>query len=100
YISLQSRLLPMKASDGRDPRRAIDRSAGSAYADGPVHYVLFDARVGSPERITHETDIARRHPAADIKKIERHQPKVRFSDWSDRWLESPERKPSTVGSYR
>ena len=90
----------MKASDGRDSRCAIDRSAGSAYADGPVHYVLFDARVGSPERITHETDIASRHPAADVKKIERHQPKVRFSDWGDRWLESLERKPSTVGSYR
>ena len=90
----------MKASDGRDPRCAIDRSAGSAYADGPVHYVLFDARVGSPERITHEIEIASRHPAADIKKIERHQPKVRFSDWGDRWLESLERKPSTVGSYR
>ena len=25
---------------------------------------------------------------------------VRFVDWADRWLESLERKPSTVGSYR
>lgn len=90
----------MKASDGRDPRRAIDRSGGSAYADGPVHYVLFDARVGSSERITHETGISSRLPAADVKKLDRHQSKVRFSDWADRWLESLERKPSTVGSYR
>ena len=90
----------MKASDGRHPRCAIDRSAGSAYADGPVHYVLFDARVGSSGRITHETDIASRRPAADVKKVDRHQPKLRFSDWGDRWLESLERKPSTVGSYR
>jgi integrase len=90
----------MKASDGPDPRCAIDRSAGSAYANGPVHYVLFDARVGSPERITHETDSASGRPAADVKKVDRHPPEVRFSDWGDRWLESLERKPSTVGSYR
>jgi integrase len=25
---------------------------------------------------------------------------IRFADWADRWLESVERKPSTVGSYR
>jgi hypothetical protein len=62
----------MKASDGCD--RATDRSAGSAYADGPVHYVLFDTRVGSPERIT----LSSRRADADV--------------------ESLERKPSTVGS--
>jgi hypothetical protein len=42
----------------------------------------------------------RRRLAADAERIERHQPTVRFSDWGDRWLESLERKPSTVGSYR
>src|SRR5213592_5122969 len=88
----------MRASDRRGPRFANDQRAGSAYADGPVHYVLFDARVGSPER-THETDIASRRSAAD-KNVDRHQPKPRFSDWGDRWLESLERKQSTVGSYR
>jgi hypothetical protein len=71
----------MKASDGRDPRGAIDRSAGSAYAGGPVHYVLFDARVGSSGRITHETDIASGRPVADVKKVDRHQTEMRFSEW-------------------
>jgi integrase len=30
----------------------------------------------------------------------RPRPNVGFSDWADRWLNSLERKPSTVGSYR
>jgi hypothetical protein len=74
--------------------------SGSAYVDGPVHYVLFDATVGSPERITREPDMWRSRPDTDVKKVGRHQQNVRFSDWGDRWLESLERKPSTVGSYR
>ena len=30
----------------------------------------------------------------------RPQPEIGFSEWADRWLDSLERKPSTVGSYR
>src|SRR5690349_16204964 len=88
----------VNASDGQRPRCAMDRSA-SAYADGPVHYVLVDATLRSPKRIASDTDLANRR-VADVKKVERHQPSVRFSEWADRWLESLERKPSTVGSYR
>jgi integrase len=91
---------PGTAPDGSDSRCAINRSGESAYADGPVHYVLFDARVGSLERITHETGIAGRRPVVNVEIVDPHQPKVRISDWCDRWLESLERKPSTVGSYR
>jgi integrase-like protein len=85
----------MSGSGGREPRRAIYRSGGAAYAQGPVNYVLFDGSASPGERTTHETDLASRW-AADVEEVER----VRFSDWADRWLESLERKPSTVGSYR
>ena len=30
----------------------------------------------------------------------RPRPNIGFSEWADRWLDSLERKPSTVGSYR
>jgi hypothetical protein len=30
----------------------------------------------------------------------RPRPTIGFADWADRWLASPERKPTTVGSYR
>src|SRR5437660_4456427 len=30
----------------------------------------------------------------------RSRPNIAFADWADRWLESLERKPTTVGSYR
>jgi hypothetical protein len=30
----------------------------------------------------------------------RPRPDIGFADWADRWLDSLERKPSTVGSYR
>ena len=77
----------------------MDRSADPDTTDGRP-YVLFDARVGSPGRLTHAADVSSRRPDAHVKKVDRHQSKVRFSDWGDRWLESLERKPSTVGSYR
>ena len=67
----------MKASDWRD--RATDRSPGSAYADGPVQYVLFEARGGPSERIIHETDMSSGRTGANVKKVDRHQRTVRFS---------------------
>ena len=30
----------------------------------------------------------------------RPRPTIGFVEWADRWLDSLERKPSTVGSYR
>jgi integrase len=44
--------------------------------------------------------VPRRGAAADAKRVDRHQPNLRFSEWGNRWLASLERKPSTVGSYR
>jgi integrase len=65
-----------------------------------VHYVFFEERASSSDRITHETSMGGRHPAPALKRDSRREASVRFSEWSDRWLESLERKPSTVGSYR
>jgi integrase len=37
---------------------------------------------------------------AEVERVDfRAQPNIQFSEWADRWLESLERKPSTVGSY-
>jgi hypothetical protein len=38
---------------------------------------------------------------AEVEGVDsRAQPEIQFSEWTDRWLDSLERKPSTVGSYR
>jgi integrase len=48
-----------------------------------------------------QAEVARRRVAAKIGKGDyREQPSIGFSEWADRWLDSLERKPSTVGSYR
>ena len=39
--------------------------------------------------------------AAEVEGVNfRAQTNIQFSEWADRWLDSLERKPSTVGSYR
>ena len=64
-----------------------------------------------PHRMKHalQVDVGRSVPPCDnilsepnwaraSERSGRHQPEVRFSDWGARWLDSLERKPSTVTS--
>lgn len=89
---------------GNTRRRLLERApAGCTYADGPVRYVLLGgaALAQSGERDLQHAEIASRGVAAEIEAVgDRVQRNIVFSEWADRWLDSLERKPSTVGSYR
>jgi integrase len=83
--------------------RAIGRAtAGSTYADGRICYVVLGEwapQERAAEHIGRQAEIANRR-APEVESVDfRAQPNVQFSEWADRWLESLERKPSTVGSY-
>jgi Phage integrase SAM-like domain len=78
---------------------------GCTCPDGPVYYVV----VRDGEQI-HRELVGRDREQADIALLRvedsvehgeyRPRPNIGFSDWADRWLDSLERKPSTVDSYR
>ena len=86
---------------GRAPAK---RARGSAYVDCPVRYVVFGAAEHRSAPLEHErqaSEMAGGGPAADIGDVDnRRRPDVEFTDWGDRWLESLERKRSTIDSYR
>src|SRR5436190_15227638 len=78
---------------------------GCTCPEGPVYYVV----VRDGEQI-HRELVGRDRGQADIALLRvedsvedgdyRPRPNIGFSDWADRWLDSLERKPSTVDSYR
>jgi integrase len=78
---------------------------GCTCPDGPVYYVV----VRDGEQI-HRELVGRNREQADIALLRvedsvedgEYRPRLNigFSDWADRWLDSLERKPSTVDSYR
>src|SRR5438094_616294 len=92
----------MGTHPSRDSRHPNERSALlAAYADGPVRYVLLGKQSGGFAYKRQQSEIARLRVAAEIAEIEHPlQSGMNFSDWADRWLDSLERKPSTIGSYR
>src|SRR6476659_3408770 len=78
---------------------------GCTCPQGPIYYVV--VREGEH---AHKEVVGRDRQAAELAlmrvedSIEEggYQPQLNigFTDWAQRWLESLERKPSTVGSYR
>jgi integrase len=82
-----------------------DAVPGCTCSQGPVYYVVVreglkahKQRVGRNRR---EAERALRKIAVSIDEgAYRPQENIGFSDWTDRWLASLERKPSTVASYR
>lgn len=80
-------------------------AAGCTCPKGPIYYVV--VREGEH---AHKEVVGRDRERAELAlfRIEdsvedgeyRPLANLGFSDWADRWLDSLERKPSTVGSYR
>jgi len=84
----------------------FDRAAaGCTCPEGPIYYVV--VRDGEH---AHKEVVGRDRQQAELALLRledsveegdyRPRPNIGFSDWADRWLDSLERKPSTVGSYR
>jgi integrase len=78
---------------------------GCTCPDGPVYYVI--VREGQQ---AHREIVGRHRWQAELALLRvedsiedgdyRPRPNIGFSGWADQWLDSLERKPSTVGSYR
>ena len=88
---------------GHSGLRALDRArAGCTYADGRIRYVVLGEGGAQERAVEHgrrQAEIADRRVAAEVDDF-RAQRNIQFSEWADRWLDSLERKPSTVSSYR
>lgn len=90
-----------EASPIRDSQSPVGRSALlGASAGRRVRYVLLGKESGGLAYQRAQSEVAHRRVAAEIDKVNPNQPGVTFSDWADRWLDSLERKQSTIGSYR
>ena len=78
---------------------------GCTCPDGPFYYVVVregeHAHKEAVGRDRQQAEISLRNlaDAVDDGRF-RPRPTIGFSEWADHWLESFERKPSTVGSYR
>lgn len=88
------------------PWTTFDRAlAGCTCPAGPAYYVVM--REGEH---AHREVVGRDRQQAELALLRiqdslengefRPRPNIGFSDWADRWLDSLERKASTVGSYR
>jgi integrase len=90
---------------GRTWTSGREETPGCTCPGGPLYYVVvhqgeqsLEADLGrkgqeaggAPDRFNSELDDRDRRPQLSIG----------FAEWAERWLESLERKPSTVGSYR
>jgi integrase len=79
--------------------RVTEGASGCTCSGGPLYYV-----VESDGEASYEQAQSRDIQQVEVSESEgggtRPQLEIGFADWGDRWLESLERKPSTVGSYR
>jgi integrase len=80
-------------------------TVGCTCPDGPVYYVVVregeQAHKEAVGRDRHHAAFALHRVTAAVADGDyRPKPNIGFSDWAERWLDSLERKPSTVGSYR
>jgi integrase len=80
-------------------------AAGCTCPQGPIYYVVVREgdhaykEVVGRDRQHAELALLRLEDAVDDGEY-RPRPSIGFSDWADQWLDSLERKPSTIGSYR
>jgi integrase len=80
-------------------------AAGCTCPQGPIYYVV--VREGED---SHKEVVGRDRQQAELALLRvedsleagdyRPRPNIGFSDWANRWLDSLERKPATVDSYR
>jgi Phage integrase SAM-like domain len=79
-------------------------AAGCTCPQGPIYYVVVREgdhaykEVVGRDRQHAELALLRLEDAVDDGEY-RPRPSIGFSDWADQWLDSLERKPSTIGSY-
>jgi integrase len=80
-------------------------AAGCTCPQGPIYYVVVREgdraykEVVGRDRQQAELALLRLEDSVEDGEY-RPRPSIGFSDWANRWLDSLERKPSTVGSYR
>ena len=79
--------------------------AGCTCPAGPVYYVVVREREHTHREVVgrdrHQAELALLRLEDSVDNGEyRSRPNIGFSEWAHRWLESLERKPSTVDSYR
>jgi integrase len=79
--------------------------AGCTCPDGPIYYIVVrDGNQAHKEAVGRDRQHAQfaLHRAIAAFENDEYRPRLNigFAAWADRWLESLERKPSTVGSYR
>jgi integrase len=78
---------------------------GCTCAQGPIYYVVVrDGEQAQREvvgRDRQQAELALLRVEDSVENGDfRPRPNIGFSEWADRWLDSLERKPSTVASYR
>jgi hypothetical protein len=113
YVLEQATFLSLSLQAKHSTRCALRRAwtrfdqaeVGCTCPQGPVYYVV--VREGEH---AHREVVGRDRKQAELALLRvedsveegeyRPQLNVGFADWARRWLESLERKPSTVGSYR
>jgi integrase len=79
--------------------------AGCTCSDGPVYYIVVregdQAQKEAVGRDRQHAQFALHRAIAALEDGEyRPRLNIGFAEWADRWLDSLERKPSTIGSYR
>jgi hypothetical protein len=78
--------------------------SGCTCPEGPAYYVVVGKAQAHKEAVGHdrqEAEFALERVAAAIEDGEfRPRPEIGFAEWASRWLDSLERKPTTVSSYR
>jgi len=79
--------------------------AGCTCPDGPIYYIVVrEGDQAHKEAVGRDRQHAQfaLHRAAVALEDGDFRPRLNigFSEWADRWLDSLERKPTTIGSYR
>jgi len=89
---------------GRPWAPFVEEIDGCTCRGGPLYYVVVrdDAHVHKErvERDGEHQEVALHDVAADSGGSHRPRLDIAFNDWAERWLDSLERKPSTIASYR
>jgi hypothetical protein len=88
------------------PWTAFDQAvAGCTCPDGPIYYIVVrEGDQAHKEVVGRDRQRAQfaLHRAMAALEDGDYRPRLNigFSEWADRWLDSLERKPTTIGSYR
>jgi integrase len=102
--SLQAKHTP-RCALGRTWTPFNNAMAGCTCSDGPAYYAVVRSGGHAHREVVgrdrHQAEVALLRVQDSVEDGDfRPRPNIGFSDWADRWLDSLERKPSTVASYR